>query len=90
MNIVANLGSMVFAGLGGALVPLWLLPEWVQRVAPASPAYCAMRGFRSVVLERGGFAEVLLPLAALGAWSLAPTAVALARFRFAHRKVPWA
>src|SRR5438093_6173406 len=51
VNIVANLGTVVLAGLGGALIPLHLLPGWAQRVAPAVPTYWAMRGFRSVILD---------------------------------------
>ena len=90
VNVVANLGAVVVGGLGGALVPLSFLPDVVQAVAPVSPAYWAMRGFRAVILDGGGIREVLLPVGVLLLWSVALTGVAAARFRLAERKVAWA
>ncbi len=90
VNVVANLGSIVVAGLGGALVPLSLLPGWVRSIAPASPAYWGMRAFRSVLLERGGIPDVALPVVVLGAWSLVFLSLALARLRHASEQLAWA
>jgi ABC-2 type transport system permease protein len=90
VNVIANLGSIVIAGLGGALVPLSLLPDWVRTMAPASPAYWAMRGFRSVLLERGGMSDVVLPFVVLGAWSIVFLGLALARLRRADMPLAWA
>jgi len=90
VNVVANLGAVVVAGMGGALVPLSFLPDLVQAVAPASPAYWAMRGFRAVILDAGGLAEVLLPAAVLALWSAALTLIAATRFRLEEQKVSWA
>jgi ABC-2 type transport system permease protein len=90
VNVIANLGSIVVAGLGGALVPLSLLPDWVRIMAPASPAYWAMRGFRSVLLERGGMSDAALPFVVLGAWSIVFLGLALARLRRADMPLAWA
>lgn len=90
VNVVANLGSIVIAGLGGALVPLSLLPDWVRAVAPASPAYWAMRGFRSALLERGDMSDVALPIVVLAAWSIVFLGLALARLRRADAPLSWA
>lgn len=89
LNVVANLGTIVLAGVGGALVPMSLLPGWVQAIAPLSPAYWAMRGFRSVILEGGGVGEVLLPIVVLLAWTIALGLVAVHRFHFDERKLSW-
>src|SRR5687768_3897932 len=45
LNAATNIGTMVFAGLGGAITPLSVLPEWARTVAPITPSYWAMRGF---------------------------------------------
>lgn len=89
VNVVANLGTVVVAGVGGALVPLSLLPSWARHAAPVSPAYWAMRGFREVVLDGGGIGAVLLPVAVLGAAAVGLAAVALHRFRSTHARLSW-
>ncbi len=86
LNAVQNVGAMVFGGLGGALMPLEALPEWVQTIAPASPAYWAMRGHRSVFLEQGGVSDVLFPVAVLLAVGSVLAALATVRFRVDETK----
>jgi ABC-2 type transport system permease protein len=80
-------GIVIFGALGGALVPIELLPGWAHAVAPATPTYWAMRGFRSVLLEGGGFAAVVLPCCVLIGMSCICIAVSLRRFRFSDTKV---
>lgn len=87
LNAVGSVGSMVFAMLGGAFVPVAVMPGWARAVAPATPTYWAMRGLRSVVLQGGGLSEVLLPTTALLAFGAAFTLVAATRFRFEDTKV---
>lgn len=81
VNAFQNVGAMVFGGLGGALVPLEQLPGWAQAIAPATPAYWAMRGHRSVFLEQGGVAEVVFPVTVMLATAAALGVVASIRFR---------
>jgi ABC-2 type transport system permease protein len=89
VNVVANVGTVVLAGLGGALVPLALLPAWAAAIAPLTPTYWAMRGFRSVVLERGGVGSVLLPVGVLLGFAAASAAVAMWRLS-SERNMGWA
>jgi ABC-2 type transport system permease protein len=42
-----DIGGMLLSSMGGALVPLAVLPHWVHSVAPASPGYWVARGMRS-------------------------------------------
>lgn len=89
LSAATNVGAMVLGGLGGALAPVSALPGWAQTIAPGSPAYWALDGFRAVILDGGGLASVVLPVAVLlGASGLA-AGVAASRFRFADEKV-WA
>jgi ABC-2 type transport system permease protein len=87
LNALGSLGGMVFAILGGAFVPLTLMPGWAQAIAPITPTYWAMRGFRSVTLERGGLETVLLPVAVLLAMALVFTMIAAAKFRFEETRI---
>jgi ABC-2 type transport system permease protein len=90
VNVVANVGTVVLAGVGGALVPLSLLPAWAAAIAPLTPTYWAMRGFRSVVLEGGGVGSVLLPIAVLLAFAALSAAVGLVRLNADEGGSLWA
>lgn len=89
LNAVSNLGTMLFAGLGGAIAPIAVLPGWARALAPATPSYWAMRGFRDVI-GGGGLAEIALPVAVLLAFAAAFAIVAGLRFRFDDVKVSFA
>lgn len=81
INAFGNFGAVALAGLGGALMPLAVLPAWVQRIAPATPQYWAMRGFNSLILNGHQFTAALLPVAVLMAFAAAFSIVALLKFR---------
>ena len=90
VNAASNLGAMVLSGLGGAFTPLAGLPSWARRVAPATPHYWAMRGFRSVILDHRGVPSALLPIVVLLSISTALLVVTKFRFRVDERKLSWA
>lgn len=89
LNAVTNLGTMVLGGLGGALVPVRELPKWVQPIAPASPVNWAMEGYRDVILDGAGVADVLPSLAAMSGLAALLAAVALWRLRHDAPKRTW-
>jgi len=87
VNAVQNVGAMVFGGLGGALAPFEQLPGWAQAVGRFTPAYWAMRGFRSMLLPQEGAVTVLLVSAAvLMGVGLVSTVAAVRRFRLEDSK----
>lgn len=90
LNALSNAGAFLLGGLGGASAPVELLPGWAQAVAPATPAYWAMRGFRAVTIDGGGFSSILLPLAVLGGFTVAFLVIAVLRFEVEDTKVSWA
>jgi ABC-2 type transport system permease protein len=90
LNTFANLGGIVFAGIGGALVPISVLPEWVQSIARFTPTYWAMDGFLGVILEGQGVPNVLVPTVALFAFGAVFTGIAAVKFRFEETKVYYA
>ena len=84
------LGMVLFGAIGGAFVPLVLLPAWARAVAPVTPTYWAMRGMRSVILDGQGLRATLLPAAVLCGMATTFAIIALRRLRFADRKIGWA
>ena len=64
-NAFAMVGLVLFGAIGGALVPINVLPDWARAVAPVTPTYWAMRGFRSVILDGQGTAALLFPIGIL-------------------------
>ena len=90
LNMFANLGGIVFAGVGGALVPVTVLPEWVQTIAQFIPTYWAMEGFLGVILEGDRVVDVLLPVVALLAFAGGFAAIAAFKFRFEETRIYYA
>jgi len=83
-------GLVLFGAVGGALVPLSVLPPWAKAIGPVTPTYWVMRGFGRVILDGQGFGGVLLPIGALSAMSACFLAVSVARFRVTDQKVGYA
>ena len=81
--------ALIFGGLGGALVPIGLLPGWLEGPARLTPTYWTMSGFHDVVLDGRGFGSVLPELGALAAFTAVFGLVAVTRFRMDTARVHW-
>jgi ABC-2 type transport system permease protein len=57
VSAATDLASLACTALSGALVPLADLPGWVRHLAPASPAYWAVRGFDAAISGSAGSAN---------------------------------
>jgi ABC-2 type transport system permease protein len=90
VNAFGNVGSVGLAGLGGALMPLAVLPLWIHRIAPVAPQYWAMRGFTSLILNGDQLKASLLPVGVLVAFAAGFGLIALWRLRFVDTKRSWA
>jgi ABC-2 type transport system permease protein len=88
-NAFGIVGMILFGAIGGALVPFSVLPGWARTIAPVTPTYWVMRGFRSVILDAQGLGAVVTPVAVLLAMTLLFAVVALWRLRFDEAKVGW-
>jgi ABC-2 type transport system permease protein len=86
----AYLGMVLFGAIGGAFVPIDVLPRSARAVAPITPTYWAMRGMRSVILQGHGLGAVALPSGVLLGMAGLFALVALRRFRFDQRKTGFA
>jgi ABC-2 type transport system permease protein len=83
---LTNVATMVFAGLGGALVPVATLPGWARAISPLTPGYWAMTGFRRVTLDGAGIPGVAKDAAVLLGFAVLFAAVAAFRLRANDRK----
>ncbi|MGH9278134.1 MAG: ABC transporter permease [Acidimicrobiales bacterium] len=90
VNALANLGAALLAGLGGAIVPSFLLPGWVQAVGPYTPTYWVMSGYRAVILDGSGFDGIAVPTLVLLLFAAVFAAAALVRFSVEEAKQFWA
>ncbi len=88
-STVATVGLVMLGAIGGALVPFNVLPGWARTVAPATPTYWAMRGFRSVILDGRGVGGVVAPVGVLLGMAALGAAFAWRRFRFDEPKLGW-
>ncbi len=86
-SATVNLGAVLFAGLGGALTPIDLLPHWAQTLARLTPSYWAMRGFRTAILDGGGLTAVRLPVLVLSVTAAVAAVAAVMRFDVTADKV---
>jgi ABC-2 type transport system permease protein len=87
MMAVVNLAALTLTGLGGALAPVDVLPDWARAVAPLSPAYWMLDGFRAVVLEPGTLGSVLVPATMTMLFAGGLALIAVVRFRVTDEKV---
>jgi ABC-2 type transport system permease protein len=88
-NAFAYIGMVLFGAIGGALVPINVLPDWARTIAPATPTYWVMRGFRSVIVDGRGLSGVAAPVGVLLAMGLLFGLIAVGRLRFDETKVGW-
>ncbi|MDA0633468.1 ABC transporter permease [Nonomuraea sp. MCN248] len=77
LSVICDVGALTLSSLGGALVPLSLMPEWAQLVAPVSPGYWALTLMQAAV--RGDLAGMLPSAAILLAIGLVAGAFAARR-----------
>jgi ABC-2 type transport system permease protein len=77
LGVISDVGAMVLSSMGGALVPLILLPGWAQAAAHGSPGYYALLMMKAAV--RGDASGVLIPAAVLAGLGLVAGAFAVSR-----------
>ena len=87
LNTYANLGAIVFAVIGGAMVPTSVLPSWVQTLGHFTPTFWAMDGLLGVVLDGDGVVDVVRPTLILLLFTAGFAAIAALKFRVEETKI---
>jgi ABC-2 type transport system permease protein len=71
--LLSGLLAIVMAAVGGVMVPKFVMPSVMQRIAEFSPMSWGVDGFLDLILRGGGIADIqaeVLKLAAFGATAL--------------------
>jgi ABC-2 type transport system permease protein len=79
---VSILVVLIMVMLGGAWVPTFIFPPWVQRVTVVVPARWAVDGFDAMTWRGLGIGAAVLPTAVMLGFAALFAAVAAARFRW--------
>jgi ABC-2 type transport system permease protein len=87
VNVVTNICGMGLSALGGAYVPADLLPAWARAIAPITPTYWAVRGFRVAFLPSYALSGALASAAVLAGLALLFGAAAVSRLRAEARSL---
>ncbi|MCL5429273.1 MAG: ABC transporter permease [Chloroflexi bacterium] len=82
IDAVSTILIMPLAGLGGAMWPLEIVPQWMQQLAVFLPSGLAMRGFHDLITRGLGLQDVLLEAGALVAFGVVFLAVGAWRFKY--------
>jgi ABC-2 type transport system permease protein len=79
---LAILATLMMVMLGGAWVPTFIFPRWLQSLTVVIPTRWAMDGLDAVTWRGLGFSAVALPIALLFGTALLFGAIAATRFRW--------
>jgi ABC-2 type transport system permease protein len=74
--------SIVLSALGGLMVPVYVMPAFMQKLSLAIPHAWALTGFQDVMVRGQGLDAVLPVVGVLMAYALVFWVLALWRFRF--------
>jgi ABC-2 type transport system permease protein len=77
LGVISDVGALTLSSMGGALVPLSIMPGWAQAAAHASPGYWALEMMQAAV--RGDAEGVLVPAGILLALGLVAGVFAVRR-----------
>ena len=77
---LAIFATLLMVMLGGAWVPSFIFPEWLQTVSLAMPARWAVDGFDAMTWRGQGLDAAAVSIGAMLAFSAAFTAIAIWRF----------
>jgi ABC-2 type transport system permease protein len=79
---VTTLAVLLMVMLGGAWVPAFVFPAWLQQVTLLVPVRWAVDGLDAMTWRGVGSSGAIAPILALLGFSIAFSALALARFRW--------
>ncbi len=79
---LAILSTLLMVMLGGAWVPMFLFPQWLQKATVIMPTRWAIDGFEAMTWRGLGLSSALMPIAVQLLFALIFGALAVARFRW--------
>jgi len=80
-HVFAPASILILAAVGGVMVPKFVMPDFMQAFAVASPLSWALEGLLDVLVRGGGVREVAANIGGLALFAAACFLVAIVRFR---------
>ena len=77
---LGGVGNLLFGAIGGIMVPQFIMPVAMQKLAVISPMYWGLQGYLDILLRGGNVHSVLFESAILVLWGAAMLAFATFRF----------
>ncbi len=78
---ISTLLALVLAAVGGMMVPVFVMPPWMQHLARLSPHYWALRGYQDLIVRGQDLVAVLPETGILLGFAALFYALAVWRFR---------
>jgi ABC-2 type transport system permease protein len=79
---IAVLATLLLVMIGGAWVPSFVFPKWLQQASLALPTRWAVDGLDAVTWRGQGLSAAVAPIAVLGATAIICLGIAIWRFRW--------
>jgi len=79
---LSTLLILTLAALGGAMVPLFVMPDFMQTAARITPHAWALLGYQKLIVAGGSTRDILPHVTALLGFAATFFAVAVWRFKF--------
>ena len=77
VSAIISISVIVLGAIGGALIPVAFLPDWMRFAAVATPQFWAMDAIQELIVRGRGLSDILSQLGILLAFAAAFLAVAL-------------
>lgn len=72
---------LVMSMLGGGMIPLFIMPRWMQNLSTISPVRWAMLAIEGAIWRRFTFAEMLVPCAIILGFGIVSFSIGVSLFR---------
>jgi ABC-type multidrug transport system permease subunit len=79
---VSTLATLLMVMLGGAWIPTFVFPKWLQQLTVIVPVRWAVDGLDATTWRGLGLSSAIVPTLALLGFTAAFTLISLARFRW--------
>ena len=79
-----SLSVVILAVLGGVMVPMFVMPPFMQAIAQISPIYWGIEAYQDVILRQAAFSVVAWKIAVLLAFAATFSLISILRFRWSE------
>jgi len=67
---IGGVSNLIFAAIGGVMVPTFVMPEVMQNLARFSPMNWGLEGYLTIILRQGNLADIMPEVAKLAVFAM--------------------